>query len=148
MLEKAVHCLGILHYGWAWNLASKMDGTSSEAKRPGFRPEQTVRGIFGDPNARVITLKRRSKKRLVVVAVTFQMGWYDRKVRRVRDLSCGGGTRPAAPPLPEISACRCGKVKQERLDFLAAPFQVRSATVQHGWHGGVNGRGKGRGQGL
>src|SRR6202795_3199338 len=33
MLEKAVHCLGILHYGWAWNLASKMDGPSSEAKR-------------------------------------------------------------------------------------------------------------------
>jgi hypothetical protein len=32
MLEKAVHCLGFLHYGWAWNLASKMDGTSSEAK--------------------------------------------------------------------------------------------------------------------
>jgi hypothetical protein len=32
MPEKAVHCLGILHYGWAWNLASKMDGTSSEAK--------------------------------------------------------------------------------------------------------------------
>jgi hypothetical protein len=30
--EKAVHCLGILHYGWTWNLASKMDGTSSEAK--------------------------------------------------------------------------------------------------------------------
>ena len=32
MLEKAVHCLGLLHYGWAWNLASKMDGASSEAK--------------------------------------------------------------------------------------------------------------------
>jgi hypothetical protein len=31
---------------------------------PGFRPEQTVRGIFGDPKARVITLKRRSKKDL------------------------------------------------------------------------------------
>jgi hypothetical protein len=28
------------------------------------------------------------------------------------------------------------------------PFQVRSATVQHRQHGGVNGRGKGRGQGL
>ena len=41
---------------------------------PGFRPEQTVRGIFGDPSARVITLKRRSKKRLVVVAVTFIWG--------------------------------------------------------------------------
>jgi hypothetical protein len=35
---------------------------------PGFRPEQTVRGIFGDPKARVITLKRRSKKRLAGVA--------------------------------------------------------------------------------
>jgi hypothetical protein len=30
--EKAVHCLGILHYGWAWNLASMMNGTSSEAE--------------------------------------------------------------------------------------------------------------------
>src|SRR5216683_989926 len=41
---------------------------------PGFRPEQTVRGIFGDPKARVITLKRRSKKRLVDVAVAFRWG--------------------------------------------------------------------------
>jgi hypothetical protein len=33
------------------------------------RPEQTVRGIFGDPKARVITLKRRSKKRPAAVVV-------------------------------------------------------------------------------
>jgi tripartite-type tricarboxylate transporter receptor subunit TctC len=31
---------------------------------------------------------------------------------------------------------------------LLPPIQVRSATVQHRRHGGVNGRGKGRGQGL
>src|SRR3954449_2965326 len=36
---------------------------------PDFRPEQTVRGVFGDPKARVITLKRRSKKRLAATAV-------------------------------------------------------------------------------
>ena len=36
---------------------------------PGFRPEPTVRGIFGDPKARVIGLNRRSKKPFVVVAV-------------------------------------------------------------------------------
>ena len=30
---------------------------------PGFWPEPTVRGIFGDPKARVISLKRRSKSR-------------------------------------------------------------------------------------
>jgi hypothetical protein len=33
-------------------------------------------------------------------------------------------------------------------DDLITPFQVRSATVQHRRHGGVNGRGKGQGQGL
>jgi len=33
------------------------------------------------------------------------------------------------------------------LDFTS-PFQVRSATGQHRWHGGVSGGGKGRGQGL
>jgi hypothetical protein len=30
---------------------------------PGFRPQPTVRGIFGDPKARLITLARRAKKR-------------------------------------------------------------------------------------
>ena len=30
---------------------------------PGFRPEEVVKGVFGDPKARVITLVRRSKKR-------------------------------------------------------------------------------------
>jgi len=30
---------------------------------PGFRPQCTVRGVFGDPKARVIALVRRSKKR-------------------------------------------------------------------------------------
>ena len=35
---------------------------------PGFRPEGTVRGIFGDPKARIIRLTRRSKKRCAVRA--------------------------------------------------------------------------------
>src|SRR5205807_5693048 len=36
---------------------------------PGFRPQPTVHGIFGDPKARVITLDRRSKKRAAGAAV-------------------------------------------------------------------------------
>jgi hypothetical protein len=32
---------------------------------PGFRPEATVRGIFGDPKARILRLLRRGKKRPV-----------------------------------------------------------------------------------
>ena len=50
--------------------------TSSKYKRlldaytfPGFRPLSKVRGVFGDPKARVITLVRRSKKLSVVHAV-------------------------------------------------------------------------------
>jgi hypothetical protein len=36
---------------------------------PGFRPLPTVQGVFGDPKARVITLKRRSKKRSAAAVV-------------------------------------------------------------------------------
>src|SRR6202049_2115539 len=47
------------------------------------------------------------------------MGWYDRNVRRVRDLSCGD-TRIFLELEVRRVACRdCGKVKRERLDFLA-----------------------------
>jgi transposase len=47
------------------------------------------------------------------------MGWYDRKVRRVRDLSCGD-TRIYLELEVRRVACRdCGKVKREKLDFLA-----------------------------
>jgi hypothetical protein len=38
----------------------------------GFRSEPTVRGIFGDPKARVIKLNRRSKKQRVGAAVAFR----------------------------------------------------------------------------
>jgi hypothetical protein len=40
---------------------------------PGFRPEGTVRGIFGKPKARIIRLSRRSKKRCAVVADALTM---------------------------------------------------------------------------
>src|ERR1700681_5075263 len=82
MADKAVHGIGILHYGWVWIWHQCWMARAAKRSRrlwdtysfPGFRPEQTVRGIFGDPKARVITLKRRSKKRLVDVAVAFRWG--------------------------------------------------------------------------
>ena len=36
---------------------------------PGFRPQATVKGVFGDPKARIVTLVRRGKKRCAVAAV-------------------------------------------------------------------------------
>lgn len=54
--------------------------TSPKSKRlldaytfPGFRPLNKIRGVFGDPKARVVTLIRRSKKLPVAYAV-----WYIR----------------------------------------------------------------------
>jgi hypothetical protein len=38
---------------------------------PGFRPASTVRGVFGDPKACIVTLVRRSKKVRAASAVTF-----------------------------------------------------------------------------
>ena len=38
---------------------------------PGFRPLSTIRGIFGDPKARVVRLSRRGKKQNVGSAANF-----------------------------------------------------------------------------
>jgi hypothetical protein len=70
--------------------------TSSKPKRladayrfPGFQPRAMLRGVFGDRKARVITLVRRSKKTVCGNCGTAQYGWYDRAIRRARDLSNG-----------------------------------------------------------
>ena len=39
-----------------------------EYRYPGYRPRARIRGVFGDPRARVIGLDRVQKKRFVVVA--------------------------------------------------------------------------------
>ena len=47
------------------------------------------------------------------------MGWYDHKVRRVRDLSCGDTRIFLELEVRRLDCRNCGKVKRERLDFLA-----------------------------
>jgi transposase len=54
------------------------------------------------------------------------MGWYDRKVRQVRDLSCGDVRILLELEVRRIDCRSCGKVKRERLDFLADnPFYTK-----------------------
>ena len=48
-----------------------------------------------------------------------QSGFYDRSVRRVRDLSCGGMRIFLEIEVRRVACRSCGKVKRERLDFLA-----------------------------
>ena len=48
-----------------------------------------------------------------------QAGWYDRKIRQVRDLSCGDTWIYLELEVRRLDCRSCGKVKRERLDFLA-----------------------------
>jgi transposase len=47
------------------------------------------------------------------------MGWYDRKVRQVRDLSCGDTRIFLELEVRRVDCRGCGKVKRERLAFVA-----------------------------
>jgi transposase len=47
------------------------------------------------------------------------MGWYDRTVRQVRDLSCGGFRIYLAFEVRRVFCRTCAAVKRERLSFLA-----------------------------
>jgi hypothetical protein len=58
---------------------------------PGFRPQPTVRGVFGDPKARVITLERRSKKRSAAAVV--EHIWAGTTGARVRFAICPAAIR-------------------------------------------------------
>ena len=70
------------------------------------------------------------------------MGWYDRRVRKARDLSCGDTRIYLEFEVRRVRCRSCGKVKRERLDFLADnPFytkrfahyvgrRCRSATIK------------------
>jgi len=53
-----------------------------EYRFPGYRPRADVRGVFGDPRARVIRLERAQKKRFVAVVARYTGATTTRK--------CGG----------------------------------------------------------
>ena len=48
-----------------------------------------------------------------------QTGWYDRRTRRVRDLSSAGYRIVLELEVRRMACRTCGSVKRERLDFLA-----------------------------
>jgi transposase len=53
-------------------------------------------------------------------------GWYDRKTRRVRDLSCGDRRIFLEVEVRRVQCRSCGKVKQEKLDWLSDnPFYTK-----------------------
>ena len=103
---------------------SKRRTLSDLYRFPGCRPKKAVKGIFGDPRARVIKLERR--KKICGVCGTSHRSFYDRKTRLVRDLSCSDARIYLELDLRRVQCRRCGKVKQEKLPFLAdSPFYTK-----------------------
>ena len=59
-----------------------------EYRFPGFRPKARIKGIFGDPKARIIRLAQIKKNDLRNMLAQC-MEYYDKQSRSIRDLSCG-----------------------------------------------------------
>lgn len=86
---------------------------------PGFRPVQHILGVFGDPLARVITYVRTRKKPVCSKCGALQNGWYDRTVRRVRDLPCADTRIYLELEIRRVDCKKCGTLGVEHLDFIA-----------------------------
>ena len=55
-----------------------------------------------------------------------QSGWYDRRTRQARDLSCGDTRVVLEFEVRRVACRRCGKVKREQIPFLADnPFYTK-----------------------
>ncbi len=89
-----------------------------------FRPDPAVRGIFGDPKARIVRLVRRQKTACGACG-RLARSFCDRTVRRVRDLSCGDARVYLEFEVRRVACRSCG-VKREKLPWLADnPFYTK-----------------------
>jgi transposase len=100
---------------------------------PGFTPQRTVVGIFGDPQARIVTLTRRARKQSAARVVRQSARGTNRKFRRVRELPCGDLRIYLEFDLRGVACRCCGGVKQERLDWLATnPYYTKRFALYVG----------------
>ncbi len=86
---------------------------------PSFRANSTVQGIFGDPKARVICLHRRGKNGLRSLWLLRASLVRPQAALEVRDLACGDHRIYLEIESRRVDCKRCGKVKREKLDWLA-----------------------------
>ena len=100
--------------------------TSSKPKRlsdayrfPGVRPLATLRGVFGDAQGSGHYACSALKKTRCSACGTVHWGWYDRSIRRARDLSNGDTRIYLEFEVRRVDCRSCAQVKRERLSFLA-----------------------------
>src|SRR5271154_6620677 len=104
-----------------------LDGTSIEAKSAAVGYLFVPRVSTGTNSARDFQRSEGArdhaqaalKKTACGCCGRIQMGWYDRKVRRVRDLSCGDARIFLELEVRRVDCRRCGGGKSGRGVFLA-----------------------------
>ena len=75
---------------------------------------------------RALLRSRGAQKTVCGCCGRMQSGWYDRKTRRARELSCGDTRVFVEFEVRRIECRDCGKVKREQLDFLSDnPFYTK-----------------------
>ncbi len=92
----------------------------------GFRVRRTVRGIFGDSLARVVTLDRRTRRVVCGTCGTVHFTWYDHRRHLVRDLPCGDTRVFVDIELRRVRCMQCAAVRKESIDaVIGSPFVTK-----------------------
>src|SRR6188768_1297020 len=95
----------------------------------GFRAQPTVRGIFGDPKARVITLRRRSKKRCAGAVVGSR--WAGTTARSVACAICRAGTRGYSWSWRCGASCRQASIADVAKELALDWHTVKALEMQY-----------------
>jgi len=93
---------------------------------PGFSSQiESARSLWGSHGSRGGFGAAR-KKNVCGVCGKANKTFYDHKKRQVRDLSCGDARVYLEVEVRRVGCPQCGKVKQEKLDWLADnPFYTK-----------------------
>jgi transposase len=122
------------HFAKCSNLASCLDGQFNEATAAAVGCVSLPRFSSATHGARCIRGSEGAchhpcaalKKTRCGCCGRAHSGWYDRRVRQVRDLSCGDARIYLEFEVRRVQCRSCGRVKRERLEFLADnPFYTK-----------------------
>ncbi len=107
------------------NECKKRDDCWTNIGTPDFVQEQTFKGYLETRRHGLFILSGH-KKTVCGCCGTVHRSYYDKTVRQIRDLSCGDTRIYLEVEVRRVMCRGCGKVKRERLDFLANnPFYTK-----------------------
>ena len=122
------------HFANRWNLASFVDGQFIQATSAAVGDICLLRISSADHRARGVRRSQGTrghspsalKKTICGSCGCAHWGWYDRRIRRVRDLSCGDTHIYLEVEVRRVLCRSCASVKREQLEFLADnPFYTK-----------------------